>query len=118
MNLNSEENSSGQYLGTEQYIQYLQEENKRLTELVATLIKQASEKEAKEAAERKAIQAAGIKRAQKAGVKFGRPSKPLPVNFYSNYKLWKSGEISRSEAARRCNMAESSFRYQAEKLDE
>ena len=83
-------------------------------ERVNTLLKQAEEKEKKEAAERRAIQAHGIEKAEQAGVKFGGPPKPLPPNFDAVYRLWKNGQISRLEVARRVNMPEGTFRYRSD----
>ena len=118
MSLNSETKSADQFFDTAQYIQYLVKENKRLTELVSTLVRQAAEKDEMEKAKRKAVQAEGIERAKRAGVKFGRPAKPLPPNFDAVYHLWKSGEISRLEAARRVNMPEGTFRYRSDHYEE
>ncbi len=111
-------NLKDEYDDTQKYIEYLQEENSRLMELVNTLLKQAEEKEKKDAAERRAIQAHGIEKAKQAGVKFGRPPKPLPPNFDAVYRLWKNGEISRLEAARRVNMPEGTFRYRSDHYED
>lgn len=59
-------------------------------------------------------QAEGIAAAKTRGVKFGRPSKPLPANFYDAYEQWKSGEITGTAAAKLCQMPLATFRYQAE----
>lgn len=59
-------------------------------------------------------QAEGIAAAKARGVRFGRPSKPLPNNFYDVYRHWKCGEISGMAAARECGMPLSTFRYRAE----
>lgn len=58
-------------------------------------------------------QAEGIAAARKNGVRFGRKPKPLPENFFRMHTLWKNGKISAAEAAKRCGMARSTFRYQA-----
>ena len=58
-------------------------------------------------------QAEGIAAAKARGVRFGRRPEPLPENFMSIRKMWESGTISSAEAARRCNMPVSSFRYRA-----
>ena len=55
----------------------------------------------------------GISAAKARGVKFGRPPKPLPDNFYEVYQEWAMGKISAIEAARKCGMPESTFRYKA-----
>ena len=60
-------------------------------------------------------QAEGIAIAKKKGVQFGRPPRPIPENFISVYELWKKGEISGVEAARRSEMPVSTFRYKAKK---
>ena len=99
----------------DEYIQYLQDENKRLIELVATLENAANEKEQLLADERKRVQAEGIKKAKENGVKFGRPALPLPHNFDAVYRQWKNGEISMAEAARRVHMPDNTFKYKAEK---
>lgn len=59
-------------------------------------------------------QAEGIAAAKARGVKFGRPSKPLPENFLDVYSCWKSGRINGSDAAKKCGMPLSTFRYKAE----
>lgn len=58
-------------------------------------------------------QAEGIAAAKARGVRFGRPRKPLPENFYEIYCQWKNGELTGLEAARRCDMPMSTFRYRA-----
>lgn len=59
-------------------------------------------------------QAEGIAAAKISGIRFGREPRPLPSAFSHVYALWKEGKISTSEAARRCGMARSSFRYRAD----
>ena len=56
----------------------------------------------------------GIAAAKARGVRFGRPPMPLPENFHESYHLWKSGEITGTEAAKACQMPFSTFRYRAE----
>lgn len=58
-------------------------------------------------------QAEGIAAAKMRGVHFGRPASPLPDNFPEQYRLWKNGQITASEAARACHMPLSTFRYRA-----
>lgn len=58
-------------------------------------------------------QAEGIAAAKISGIRFGREPSPLPSGFFRIYALWKDGKINTSEAARRCGMARSSFRYRA-----
>ena len=54
-------------------------------------------------------QAEGIAAAKAKGVRFGRPKKRLPRGFRQQYKKWKAGEISGSEAAENCGMARATF---------
>lgn len=49
-------------------------------------------------------------------VRFGREPRPLPRNFIEIYELWKAGAIPATEAAKRCGMARSTFRYRAESI--
>lgn len=63
-------------------------------------------------------QAEGIAAAKARGVKFGRPANPLPENFSEIVHLWKTEQISCSNAAKACNMAISTFRYQAEQFEQ
>ena len=59
-------------------------------------------------------QAEGIAAAKMRGIRFGREPNPLPSDFSRVYALWRKGKISMAEAARRCGMARSTFRYRAE----
>lgn len=59
-------------------------------------------------------QAEGIAAAKAKGVRFGRPPQPLPLEFHNAYQEWRAGNITCTEAARRCNMPLSTFRYRAE----
>lgn len=63
-------------------------------------------------------QAEGIAAAKARGVRFGRPPRPLPPEFNGAYRMWKDGTISCSEAAKRCHMPLSSFRYRAERYND
>lgn len=58
-------------------------------------------------------QAEGIAAAKKKGIRFGRPPKPLPAGFHTIVQRWTDGEITLADAAKKCGMAESSFRYRA-----
>ncbi len=58
-------------------------------------------------------QAEGIAAAKEKGIRFGRPRKPLPAEFHTAFRLWADGQLPLTEAAKFCNMAESSFRYRA-----
>ena len=60
-------------------------------------------------------QAEGIAAAKISGTRFGREPSPLPSGFPRVFAQWKNGEINTSEAARRCGMARSSFRYGPER---
>ena len=44
-------------------------------------------------------QAEGIAAARARGVRFGRPPKPLPLNFHKVYQQWKEGKITGTAAA-------------------
>ena len=59
-------------------------------------------------------QAEGIAAAKAKGVRFGRPPRPLPPGFHDAYQKWRSRDITCTEAAQRCNMPLSTFRYRAE----
>ncbi|MDR2892844.1 MAG: recombinase family protein [Deltaproteobacteria bacterium] len=58
-------------------------------------------------------QAEGIAAAKVNGIRFGREPKPLPSDFSHIHELWKTKRVSTAEAARRCGMARSTFRYRA-----
>ena len=58
-------------------------------------------------------QAEGIAVAKMKGTRFGREPRPLPENFQKIYESWKEGKLTTSEAARRCGMARSTYRYRA-----
>ena len=59
-------------------------------------------------------QAEGIAAAKARGVRFGRPPGSLPESFHEACRLWKSGEITGTMAAKMCEMPLSTFRYRAE----
>lgn len=58
-------------------------------------------------------QAEGIAVARRNGVKFGPKPQPLPKNFSEIFLLWKQGNITMTEAAKRTGMARSIFRKKA-----
>ena len=58
-------------------------------------------------------QAEGIAAAKLKGKRFGREPRPLPDNFQNIYEYWKEGKLTTSEAARKCGMARSTYRYRA-----
>ncbi len=61
-------------------------------------------------------QAEGIAAAKLKGVRFGPEPKPLPQNFNEIFTLWREGEISMTEAARRTGMARSTFKLRVDAL--
>ncbi len=63
-------------------------------------------------------QAEGIAAAKSKGVRFGHEPKPLPPDFAEIYELWKNSTITTTEAARRCDMARSTFRNKAKAFGE
>ncbi len=63
-------------------------------------------------------QAEGIAAAKLKGVRFGREEKPLPDNFLEICALWQDGSISGIEAAKRCQMPQSTFYRKAGSLRE
>ena len=54
-------------------------------------------------------QAEGIAAAKARGVKFGRPSRPLPENFYQIHMAWRSKKMTLKEAANACAMPVGTF---------
>ncbi|MBO6164515.1 MAG: recombinase family protein [Lachnospiraceae bacterium] len=60
----------------------------------------------------------GIAVARQKGVHLGRPCRKLPPEFDEACRLWLERTITATEAARRCNMPVSTFRYHAEKKRE
>ncbi len=58
-------------------------------------------------------QTEGIAAAKARGVRFGRPQRPLPENFDTQYMLWKQGEITGTAAALACGMPLATFLYRA-----
>jgi len=54
-------------------------------------------------------QAEGIAAAKAKGIKFGRPLKERPALLKSVHELWRSGEISAREAARRLGVSHPTF---------
>ena len=51
----------------------------------------------------------GIAAAKMKGVRFGRPPKPVPVEFESVRRKWQSGVINSRDAAKRLNIAQDTF---------
>lgn len=84
-----------------------------ISDIVLALLSYVAENERLNIRQR---QAEGIAAAKARGVKFGRPPKPLPDNFYEVYKAWKNKKITQKEAAKACNMAETTFYDKAKKF--
>lgn len=85
-----------------------------LSDIVLQVLSFAAENERNNIRQR---QAEGIAAAKAKGVRFGRPSKPLPQNFYAVYHKLKSGQLSWSAAANECQMPLTSFRYRVRKYE-
>jgi len=81
-----------------------------ISDIILALLSYVAENEHSNIKQR---QAEGIAAAKAKGVKFGRPPKPLPENFNHAYQQWKAGELSLYQAAKDCNMPESTFRIKA-----
>ena len=62
-------------------------------------------------------QAEGIAAAKARGIKFGRPSLPIPENFYQMREDWRAGKIAIEEAAKACNMCSKTFYSKAVKYE-
>lgn len=60
----------------------------------------------------------GLAAAKARGVRLGRPAKEFDEAFIEIYREWKEGKISAGEAARRCGLPKSTFRYRARVLGE
>ncbi len=63
-------------------------------------------------------QAEGIAAAKARGVKFGRPSIAVPDNFYEVRRQWRNKELTLKQAARACNLPESTFFYKAREFED
>lgn len=84
---------------------------KLISDIVLQLLSYVAETERENIKQR---QAEGIAVAKANGVRFGRPPQKLPPEFYVSFNEWKSGKITCTEAANRCNMPISTFRYRCE----
>lgn len=62
-------------------------------------------------------QAEGIAATKGRGVKFWRPRVTLPENFDRVHARWRRKEISLKEAAKACNLAESTFFDKAREVE-
>ncbi len=83
-----------------------------ISDIVLALLSYVAENERDNIRQR---QAEGIAAARMRGVRVGRPPKSLPDNFASVYQEWKAGRICAKEAAVKCGMPLSTFRYKAER---
>lgn len=81
-----------------------------ISDIVLALLSYVAENERTNIRQR---QAEGIAAARERGIRFGRPPKPLPDNFASVYQAWRTGRIRIKEAAAKCGMPRSTFRYKA-----
>ena len=54
-------------------------------------------------------QAEGIRIAKEKGIRFGRPQLEVPEGFYEVAALWRAGEISKREGARRLSTNHNTF---------
>lgn len=61
-------------------------------------------------------QAEGIAAAKSNGVKFGRPTKELPPNFEEIVEKWRKKELGSKEAAKLCNISQTTFYRKAKDL--
>ena len=77
-----------------------------ISDLVLALLSYVAENERLNIKQR---QAEGIAAAKARGVKFGRPAKPLPDNFHEICKQWRDKQLTLKQAARACDMPETSF---------
>ncbi|MDE6888731.1 MAG: recombinase family protein [Eubacterium sp.] len=77
-----------------------------ISDIVLVLLSYVAENERANIRQR---QAEGIAAAKARGVRFGRPSLPLPDNFYEVHKQWREKKLTLKQAARACGLAESTF---------
>lgn len=77
-----------------------------ISDLVLTILSYVAETERNFIRNR---QAEGIAAARRRGVVFGRPKITLPESFIESEKLYKSGKLTVTEAARLCGMCRSTF---------
>lgn len=63
-------------------------------------------------------QAEGIAAAKARGVKFGRPSIPLPENFYQVHQNWREKKMTLQQAASACAMPVGTFYAKAVKFEQ
>ena len=85
-----------------------------LSDIVLQVLSFVSENERTNIRQR---QAEGIAAAKARGIKFGRPSLPLPDNFYEIHREWRMKKISLKEAAKACDMPVGTFYGKAMKFE-
>ena len=85
-----------------------------LSDIVLQVLSFVSENERTNIRQR---QAEGIAAAKARGIKFGRPSLPLPDNFYEIHREWRMKKISLEEAAKACDMPVGTFYGKARKFE-
>lgn len=85
-----------------------------ISDIVLALLSYVAENERMNIHQR---QAEGIAAAKARGVKFGRPSLPLPDNFYEVHKQWRAKRLTLKQAAKACGLAESTFFDKARELE-
>lgn len=85
-----------------------------ISDIVLALLSYVAENERMNIRQR---QKEGIAAAKARGVKFGRPPIPLPDNFYEVHKLWREKKLTLKQAAKACNLAESTFFGKAKELE-
>ena len=85
-----------------------------ISDVVLALLSYVAENERTNIKQR---QAEGIAAAKARGVKFGRPSIPIPDNFYQVREDWRAGKITIEEAAKACNMCPKTFYSKAVKYE-
>ena len=83
-----------------------------LSGFVSELFLAATQQSIRETRRKKQME--GIAKAKARGVRFGSPRKPLPDNFETVLHSWNNREVTLKEAARQCNMPETTF-YDAAK---
>lgn len=86
-----------------------------ISDLILTLLSYCSANEYNMIHQR---QAEGIAAAKARGVRMGRPEKPLPDDFDAIYGEWKAGKITAVDAAKKCGMPISTFKYKAKRYKE
>ncbi len=77
-----------------------------ISDIVLALLSYVAENERVNIRQR---QAEGIAAAKARGVKFGRPAVLLPENFHEVHSQWRGKQMTLKQAARACNLAESTF---------